>query len=35
MTEAGAGPVPGPDGLARCPWALGVADYLTYHDEDL
>jgi DNA-3-methyladenine glycosylase I len=32
--EAGAGPAPGPDGLARCPWALGAADYLAYHDEE-
>jgi DNA-3-methyladenine glycosylase I len=28
------GAVPGPDGRARCPWALGTADYLTYHDEE-
>ena len=28
------GAVPGPDGLARCPWALGSADYLVYHDEE-
>ena len=34
MSEAGAGPAPGPDGLARCPWALGSADYLPYHDEE-
>ena len=34
MTEVGAGPVPGPDGRLRCPWALGAADYLTYHDEE-
>ncbi|MBD8044119.1 DNA-3-methyladenine glycosylase I [Arthrobacter sp. Sa2BUA2] len=25
---------PGPDGLLRCPWALGSPDYLTYHDEE-
>ena len=25
---------PGPDGLARCPWALSSADYLPYHDEE-
>ncbi|WP_312179258.1 DNA-3-methyladenine glycosylase I [Arthrobacter sp.] len=24
----------GPDGLPRCPWALGSADYLAYHDEE-
>jgi DNA-3-methyladenine glycosylase I len=34
MGEAGAGPAPGPDGLARCPWALSAADYLAYHDEE-
>jgi DNA-3-methyladenine glycosylase I len=25
---------PGPDGLLRCPWALGTADYLPYHDQE-
>jgi DNA-3-methyladenine glycosylase I len=25
---------PGPDGLLRCPWALGSAEYLAYHDEE-
>ena len=34
MSDAGAGPAPGPDGLARCPWALSSADYLPYHDEE-
>ena len=34
VSGAGAGPAPGPDGLARCPWALGSADYLPYHDEE-
>jgi DNA-3-methyladenine glycosylase I len=24
----------GPDGLPRCPWALGSAEYLPYHDEE-
>jgi DNA-3-methyladenine glycosylase I len=24
----------GPDGLLRCPWALGTADYLGYHDAE-
>jgi len=24
----------GPDGRARCPWALGSAQYLAYHDEE-
>jgi DNA-3-methyladenine glycosylase I len=28
------GALPGPDGLARCPWALGSADYLAYHDQE-
>ena len=26
--------VPGPDGLLRCPWALGNADYRAYHDQE-
>jgi DNA-3-methyladenine glycosylase I len=25
---------PGPDGLLRCPWALGSAEYLPYHDDE-
>jgi DNA-3-methyladenine glycosylase I len=28
------GAEPGPDGRLRCPWALGSAEYLTYHDEE-
>jgi DNA-3-methyladenine glycosylase I len=24
----------GPDGQLRCPWSLGTADYLRYHDEE-
>jgi DNA-3-methyladenine glycosylase I len=28
------GAAPGPDGLPRCPWALGTADYLAYHDQE-
>ena len=24
----------GPDGLPRCPWALGTADYRAYHDQE-
>jgi DNA-3-methyladenine glycosylase I len=24
----------GPDGKARCPWALGTPDYLDYHDHE-
>jgi DNA-3-methyladenine glycosylase I len=27
-------PAPGPDGLPRCPWSLGTADYLAYHDDE-
>jgi len=34
MAQAETGPAPGPDGLLRCPWALGTADYLAYHDEE-
>jgi DNA-3-methyladenine glycosylase I len=26
--------LPGPDGAPRCPWALGGADYLAYHDDE-
>ncbi len=33
MTE-GAGPAAGPDGRLRCPWAVGSADYLAYHDDE-
>jgi DNA-3-methyladenine glycosylase I len=25
---------PGPDGRLRCPWALGPAEYLAYHDDE-
>ena len=25
---------PGPDGRLRCPWALGAAEYLDYHDSE-
>jgi DNA-3-methyladenine glycosylase I len=28
------GPLPGPDGRLRCPWALGPPDYLAYHDDE-
>jgi DNA-3-methyladenine glycosylase I len=24
----------GPDGVLRCPWALGTADYTAYHDQE-
>jgi DNA-3-methyladenine glycosylase I len=26
--------LPGPDGLARCPWALSAPEYLPYHDDE-
>ena len=32
--SAPGGAVPGPDGLLRCPWALGTADYIGYHDQE-
>ena len=28
------GAVAGPDGLLRCPWALGTPDYVVYHDTE-
>src|SRR4051794_16842511 len=28
------GAEPGEDGRLRCPWALGVPEYVTYHDEE-
>ncbi|PKK15306.1 DNA-3-methyladenine glycosylase I [Thermomonospora sp. CIF 1] len=28
------GALPGPDGLARCPWGLSPPDYLAYHDRE-
>src|SRR5258708_36740559 len=34
MNTAAPGAEPGPDGLPRCPWALGSDEYLTYHDEE-
>ncbi len=30
----GAGPVAGPDGAPRCPWALSAPEYVAYHDEE-
>ena len=33
MNDA-SGAVPGPDGQLRCPWSLGAADYLSYHDDE-
>jgi DNA-3-methyladenine glycosylase I len=34
VNETGAGPVPGADGVLRCPWAVGTPDYLAYHDQE-
>ena len=40
MTDAPApGPAPsgavaGPDGRLRCPWGMGAAEYIAYHDEE-
>ncbi len=34
MSETGRGAAPGPDGRLRCPWSIGSADYLRYHDEE-
>jgi DNA-3-methyladenine glycosylase I len=31
---AARGAVAGPDGRLRCPWAVGTADYLAYHDDE-
>ncbi len=28
------GPVAGPDGVARCPWATSAPDYVAYHDTE-
>jgi DNA-3-methyladenine glycosylase I len=27
-------PIPGPDGLLRCPWGLSPPEYLPYHDQE-
>jgi DNA-3-methyladenine glycosylase I len=32
--SAPGGAAPGPDGLLRCPWALGTGDYTAYHDTE-
>lgn len=32
--SAPGGAVRGPDGVLRCPWALGTADYIAYHDQE-
>jgi DNA-3-methyladenine glycosylase I len=31
---AARGPVPGPDGLLRCPWGLSSPEYVGYHDDE-
>jgi DNA-3-methyladenine glycosylase I len=34
MTFDMTGVLTGPDGLARCPWALSAPEYLAYHDNE-
>jgi DNA-3-methyladenine glycosylase I len=34
VAEPMRGPVPGPDGQPRCPWALTPSEYISYHDEE-
>jgi DNA-3-methyladenine glycosylase I len=34
VAEAVRGPVNGPDGQPRCPWALGTLEYVSYHDQE-
>src|SRR5207342_295833 len=34
LTAPGRGAETGPDGLARCPWALSTADLQAYHDSE-
>ena len=34
MNTAAPGAQAGPDGLLRCPWGLGSAEYLAYHDDE-
>jgi DNA-3-methyladenine glycosylase I len=34
VSEAGRGPVAGPDGRPRCPWSLSAAEYVAYHDDE-
>jgi DNA-3-methyladenine glycosylase I len=31
---AGIGPLAGPDGQLRCPWAISAAEYVAYHDDE-
>jgi DNA-3-methyladenine glycosylase I len=30
----GRGPLPGPDGMPRCPWGLSAPEYVAYHDDE-
>jgi DNA-3-methyladenine glycosylase I len=32
--ETAQGPIAGPDGRRRCPWALSSPDYVAYHDSE-
>jgi DNA-3-methyladenine glycosylase I len=34
VSAPASGAVPGPDGRPRCPWSVGSAEYLAYHDEE-
>jgi DNA-3-methyladenine glycosylase I len=34
VTGSASEATPGPDGRLRCPWALGVPEYLAYHDDE-
>jgi DNA-3-methyladenine glycosylase I len=34
ISAGGRAAAAGPDGRPRCPWSLGNADYLAYHDEE-
>lgn len=34
MADSMRGPVAGPDGQPRCPWALTPAEYVSYHDDE-
>jgi DNA-3-methyladenine glycosylase I len=34
VSDADGAAAPGPDGRLRCPWSLGSADYLRYHDDE-
>jgi DNA-3-methyladenine glycosylase I len=34
VSDGGRRAEPGPDGRLRCPWSLGSAEYLDYHDDE-